>query len=233
MHGSQLARPECWRPYASCCQMDDIPKCLPGPRENPSPPSCRAHNLSMCQGPSMRFWKQIVILPAGPCTRFVCWLPARAEPSGQEGCRWSRIVRFSTTSGRSTRCSWPERPTTASPIPAPTSMPGCNAALRRRGDMVQYARRILSRCGRAARREECDNALAARRRVGRAFPGRQIVSDQVYVEDGPLYTSAGVTAGIDQALKLIEADHGRDLALTRLSEANRHRPHDYRERFRG
>ena len=38
--------------------------------------------------------------------------------------------------------------------------------------------------------------------------------DQIYVEDGALYTSAGVTAGIDLALKLIEDDHGRDLALT-------------------
>src|ERR1700694_2671623 len=46
------------------------------------------------------------------------------------------------------------------------------------------------------------------------FPAAKVVSDQIYVEDGALYTSAGVTAGIDLALKLIEDDHGRDLALT-------------------
>jgi transcriptional regulator GlxA family with amidase domain len=40
------------------------------------------------------------------------------------------------------------------------------------------------------------------------------VPDQIYVQDDALYTSAGVTAGIDLALKLIEDDHGRDLALT-------------------
>jgi transcriptional regulator GlxA family with amidase domain len=48
---------------------------------------------------------------------------------------------------------------------------------------------------------------------GERFPAVKVVPDQIYVEDGSLYTSAGVTAGIDLALKLIEDDHGRDLAL--------------------
>ncbi|MFC7398060.1 GlxA family transcriptional regulator [Chelatococcus sp. GCM10030263] len=46
------------------------------------------------------------------------------------------------------------------------------------------------------------------------FPAAQVVPDQIYVVDGALYTSAGVTAGIDLALKLIEDDCGRELALT-------------------
>jgi transcriptional regulator GlxA family with amidase domain len=46
------------------------------------------------------------------------------------------------------------------------------------------------------------------------FPAANVAPDQIYIQDGPLYTSAGVTAGIDLALKLIEDDHGRDLALT-------------------
>lgn len=46
------------------------------------------------------------------------------------------------------------------------------------------------------------------------FPGINVLPDQIYVEDGALWTSAGVTAGIDLALKLIEEDHGRELALT-------------------
>ena len=46
------------------------------------------------------------------------------------------------------------------------------------------------------------------------FPAAKVVPDQIYVQDGALYTSAGVTAGIDLTLKLIEDDHGRDLALT-------------------
>jgi transcriptional regulator GlxA family with amidase domain len=48
--------------------------------------------------------------------------------------------------------------------------------------------------------------LAARCPAARILPGH------TFVEDGTLYTSAGVTAGIDLALKLIEEDHGRKLA---------------------
>jgi transcriptional regulator GlxA family with amidase domain len=50
--------------------------------------------------------------------------------------------------------------------------------------------------------------------LAESFPAAKVVPDQIYVQDGALYTSAGVTAGIDLALKLIEDDHGRDLALT-------------------
>jgi transcriptional regulator GlxA family with amidase domain len=46
------------------------------------------------------------------------------------------------------------------------------------------------------------------------FPAAKVELDQIYVKDGPLYTSAGVTAGIDLALRLVEDDHGRELALT-------------------
>ena len=45
------------------------------------------------------------------------------------------------------------------------------------------------------------------------FPSAEILPDQIYVQDGALYTSAGVTAGIDLALKLIEDDCGRELAM--------------------
>jgi transcriptional regulator GlxA family with amidase domain len=45
------------------------------------------------------------------------------------------------------------------------------------------------------------------------FPAAKVLPDQVFVQDGSLWTSAGVTAGIDLALKLIEDDHGRDVAL--------------------
>lgn len=36
--------------------------------------------------------------------------------------------------------------------------------------------------------------------------------DAIFVSDGGIHTSAGVTAGIDLALALIEDDHGPDLA---------------------
>lgn len=45
------------------------------------------------------------------------------------------------------------------------------------------------------------------------YPKATIMPDAIYIRDGELYTSAGVTAGIDLALRLIEDDHGRELAL--------------------
>jgi transcriptional regulator GlxA family with amidase domain len=46
------------------------------------------------------------------------------------------------------------------------------------------------------------------------FPEATVLSDQIFVRDGPLFTSAGLTAALDLALALIEEDHGRALALT-------------------
>lgn len=42
-------------------------------------------------------------------------------------------------------------------------------------------------------------------------PTCRVEPDAIYVRDGATYTSAGVTAGIDLALALIEEDHGPDL----------------------
>jgi transcriptional regulator GlxA family with amidase domain len=44
-------------------------------------------------------------------------------------------------------------------------------------------------------------------------PRIDVDPESIYVRDGNVWTSAGVTAGIDLALALIEADHGRDVAL--------------------
>ena len=44
-------------------------------------------------------------------------------------------------------------------------------------------------------------------------PGVLIEPDQIYVRDRDVWTSAGVTAGIDLALALVENDHGREMAL--------------------
>lgn len=46
------------------------------------------------------------------------------------------------------------------------------------------------------------------------YPGVRTEADRIYVSDGNTWTSAGVTAGIDLALALIEADHGHELAQT-------------------
>ncbi|WP_405922074.1 GlxA family transcriptional regulator [Streptomyces sp. NBC_00122] len=50
--------------------------------------------------------------------------------------------------------------------------------------------------------------------MARDYPAVAVEPDPIYVRDGPVATSAGVTAGIDLALALVEEDHGRDVALT-------------------
>ncbi|MFD7084653.1 GlxA family transcriptional regulator [Streptomyces sp. NPDC002181] len=50
-------------------------------------------------------------------------------------------------------------------------------------------------------------------RMARDYPRVTVEPDPIYVRDGPVATSAGVTAGIDLALALVEEDHGRELAL--------------------
>ncbi|MCO1334901.1 GlxA family transcriptional regulator [Microbulbifer sp. OS29] len=45
------------------------------------------------------------------------------------------------------------------------------------------------------------------------FAKVQVDPDAIYIRDDNVYTSAGITAGIDLALAMIEEDHGRGLAL--------------------
>ena len=45
------------------------------------------------------------------------------------------------------------------------------------------------------------------------FPAVRLDPDPIFVRDGSVWTSAGVAAGIDLALAMVEADHGRPLAL--------------------
>jgi transcriptional regulator GlxA family with amidase domain len=48
--------------------------------------------------------------------------------------------------------------------------------------------------------------------LARAYPRIAVDADAIFVADGPIYSSAGITAGIDLCLALIEADHGAELA---------------------
>ena len=48
--------------------------------------------------------------------------------------------------------------------------------------------------------------------LARRFPAVRVETDPIFVRDGPVWTSAGVTAGIDLALALIQDDLGRSIA---------------------
>ncbi len=45
------------------------------------------------------------------------------------------------------------------------------------------------------------------------FPGARVVDEGIFVRDGPLWTSAGVTSGVDLTLALVEEDHGHRVAM--------------------
>src|SRR5262249_54553057 len=47
--------------------------------------------------------------------------------------------------------------------------------------------------------------------LSRAYPRISVEPDAIFVRDGDIYTSAGVSAGIYLALSLVEDDHGADL----------------------
>lgn len=51
------------------------------------------------------------------------------------------------------------------------------------------------------------------RQLRERHPGIDVQPDAIFVRAGKIWTSAGVTAGIDLALAMIEEDHGRALAL--------------------
>jgi transcriptional regulator GlxA family with amidase domain len=50
-------------------------------------------------------------------------------------------------------------------------------------------------------------------RLAREFPRVRVEQDPIFIQDGNVYTSAGVTSGLDLALALVEEDHGHQRAL--------------------
>jgi transcriptional regulator GlxA family with amidase domain len=49
--------------------------------------------------------------------------------------------------------------------------------------------------------------------LARKFPLASVQPDPIYLKDGAIYTSAGITAGIDLCLALLEEDLGHEAAL--------------------
>jgi transcriptional regulator GlxA family with amidase domain len=95
--------------------------------------------------------------------------------------------------------------------------PGVQAFLRLAG---QRARRVASLCtgafalaesGLLDGRRATTHWMYAREMAAR-FPAIRVEDDRIYIEDGPMWTSAGMTAGLDLALALVEADRGETVA---------------------
>ncbi|MBR9834545.1 MAG: helix-turn-helix domain-containing protein [Alphaproteobacteria bacterium] len=54
---------------------------------------------------------------------------------------------------------------------------------------------------------------AAAPRMARSYPGVVVDPDAIFTVDGNVWTSAGVTTGIDLSLAMVEADLGQDVAM--------------------
>lgn len=52
------------------------------------------------------------------------------------------------------------------------------------------------------------------RQMRETFPDVRVEDDRIFINEGPVWTSAGLTAGLDLAVALIEKDLGRDMAGT-------------------
>lgn len=50
-------------------------------------------------------------------------------------------------------------------------------------------------------------------RLAAGFPGARVSPDKIFVRDGNLFTSGGVSSGIDLCLALVAEDHGQALAM--------------------
>ncbi|OWT69065.1 MULTISPECIES: GlxA family transcriptional regulator [unclassified Achromobacter] len=87
-------------------------------------------------------------------------------------------------------------------------------------EAVQASRRVAAICTGAYTLAEA-GLLAGRRAtthwlfadaLQERHPDIQVESDRIYIIDGPLWTSAGMTAGLDLALAMVEKDLGPDIA---------------------
>ncbi len=84
----------------------------------------------------------------------------------------------------------------------------------------QRARRVASVCSGAfilaaaglLDGKNCTTHWRQAQRLAATFPNVRVEADRIHVQDGAIWTSAGVTAGIDLALAMIEADLGADVA---------------------
>lgn len=87
------------------------------------------------------------------------------------------------------------------------------AAVARRTCSICTGAFILAKAGLLDRRRATTHWSAAPL-LTRSYPDIEVEADAIFVQDGDVFTSAGVTAGIDLALALVERDLGPDLTRT-------------------
>jgi transcriptional regulator GlxA family with amidase domain len=101
---------------------------------------------------------------------------------------------------------------TRTPDPALVEWVARHAPRARRIASVCTGAFILAEAGLLAGRQVTTHWSAAAT-LAKRHPEVEVDPEPIFVRDGDLWTSAGVTAGIDLALALVEADLGRETAL--------------------
>ncbi|MDR2334576.1 MAG: helix-turn-helix domain-containing protein [Burkholderiaceae bacterium] len=103
---------------------------------------------------------------------------------------------------------------------SPLSMPVAPELPRLLGKAAVHARRVAGLCTGAFVLAEA-GLLGGRRAtthwywadaLQQRYPEAQVEADRIYIADGPVWTSAGMTAELDLALALVEKDLGADIA---------------------
>jgi transcriptional regulator GlxA family with amidase domain len=70
---------------------------------------------------------------------------------------------------------------------------------------------VLAQAGLLSNRRATTHWMMAAE-LARLYPDVRVDADRIFVQDGPIWTSAGMTAGIDLALAMIEHDHDIQVA---------------------
>ena len=112
----------------------------------------------------------------------------------------------------STRCSSPARRGSHERRCGRCCSPGCEPAARRRRYGSVCTGAFLLAAGRPAGRPPGHHPLGRRGALAEPFRQSRVEVDAIHVRDGKLRTAAGVTAGLDLALALVEEDLGREIA---------------------
>ena len=151
--------------------------------------------------PAVRYRTQVVTTRGGP-VRANCGLEFASSAIGEvTGPVDTLMVAGGAGHGRGGR-----RPGAAAP--------GATARRRRPPGHLGLLRRVRARRRRPARRSAGDHPLGRMRSTRDRYAEVTVDPDAIYVQDGNVWTSAGVTAGIDLALALVADDHGHQAAAT-------------------
>jgi AraC family transcriptional activator FtrA len=115
----------------------------------------------------------------------------------------------------------------ADPVPDPAVVDALRAAHGRGAPMVAIgtAAFVLARAGLLNGRRATTHWWHARE-LARRFPRVRVNPDVLVVEDGGIYTSAGLAAAIDLCLEVVRRDHGAAIAneAARYAVVAAHRP---------